>query len=278
MLRLSGSVELPLLLFCVVFFNSCDGTSSSSQKTGTAVIPAVPVLNYTVTSVFEHDPYSYTEGLLFHNHQLFESCGATENLPQTKSAVGILDTATGEMMVKVELNKKIYFGEGIAFFKDKLYQLTYKNQTGFIYDANTYKKLDTFRYANNEGWALTTDSTSLIMSDGTSRLTYLDPASLKPIKMLEVTENGMALDSLNELEYIKGYIYANRYLKDYIVKIDPVSGKVVGKLDLSSLVNTEKIKNPGADVLNGIAYEPEQDKIFVTGKLWLKVYEIAFPH
>ncbi len=138
--------------------------------------------------------------------------------------------------------------------------------------------MDSFRFANKEGWALTTDSNALIMSDGTSSLTYLDPIGLKPVKVLSVTLNGTPLDSLNELEYIKGYIYANRYLQNYIVKIDPANGQVLAKLDLTSLVEEERNKNPATDVLNGIAYDPEDDKIYVTGKLWSGIYEIDFSH
>src|SRR5260221_1013329 len=263
----------------ILLLAGCAGNSDNGATDRTAVgATAVPNLNFSVGSVYKHDTASYTEGLLFHNRQLFESSGATTEGPQTRSMAGIEDMNTGKIDKKVELDKNRYFGEGIVFFKDKLYQLTYKNQTGFIYDAATYKRLDSFRYQNAEGWALTTDSNLLIMSDGTSTLTYLDPVSLKPVKFLSVTENGAALDSLNELEYIKGYIYANRYLKNYILKIDPGTGKVVGKLDLSSLVEHERVLNPNGDVLNGIAYDPDNDKIYVTGKLWTGIYQLVFAH
>ncbi len=257
----------------------CSGGSGGRTTDSTIVAaPGVVNLNFGVSAVYKHDTTSYTEGLLFHDHQLFESSGATTEDPQTQSMAGIANMNTGKIDKKIELDRNRYFGEGIAFFKDKLYQLTYKNQTGFIYDAATYKRLDSFRYQNAEGWALTTDSSSLIMSDGTSNLTYLDPAGLKPVKVLAVTENGAALDSLNELEYINGYIYANRYLKNYIVKIDPATGTVVGKLDLSSLAEQERVRNPNGDVLNGIAYDPDNDKIYVTGKLWAGIYQVTFAH
>jgi glutamine cyclotransferase len=269
--------RLQNLLFPALFFAGCTGQSKDPVNS-LAMSGETPILNYSVRHVYAHDTTSYTEGFLFHNHQLFESSGATEEYPQTRSMAGVEDMNTGKIDKKIELDKDKYFGEGIVFFKDKLYQLTYKNHTGFIYDAATYRRLDSFRFRNAEGWALTTDSNSLIMSDGTSGLTYLDPVSLSPVKKLAVTENGAALDSLNELEYIRGFIYANRYLKDYIVKIDPATGKVVGKLDLSSLVSEEHIRNPDGDVLNGIAYDPDSDKIYVTGKLWAGIYEIAFSH
>jgi glutaminyl-peptide cyclotransferase len=267
---------LVLLLF--VFFAGCGGRADHETTDGTNTVTAVPNLNFTVGTVYKHDTTSYTEGFLFHDRKLFESSGATQENPLTRSIIGVVDWNKGKMDVKVELNKERYFGEGIAFFKDRLYQLTYKNQIGFIYDAATYKRVDSFRFQNAEGWALTTDSNSLIMSDGTSLLTWLDPVNCKPVRTLAVTENGMALDSLNELEYINGYIYANRYLKNYIVKINPKTGSVVGKLDLSSIAEAEHVRNPGGDVLNGIAYDRDTDKIYITGKLWSGIYQLNFPH
>jgi glutamine cyclotransferase len=240
--------------------------------------PLPPLITYTVERVYKHDTLSYTEGFLVHEHQLFESSGAAPDLPQTRSMIGIEDMKNGKIDKKAELDRNIYFGEGIAFFKDRLYQLTYKNRVGFIYDAKTYKLLDSFRYKNAEGWALTTDSASLIMSDGTSTLTWLDPVTQKPTRTLLVSQSGYLLDSLNELEYIKGYIYANRYLQNYIMKIDPATGKVVGRLDLTPLAQEEHAKNPNADVLNGIAYDADSDKIYVTGKLWSGIYQLKFNH
>jgi glutamine cyclotransferase len=236
------------------------------------------MINYGVGHVYPHDTTSYTEGFVFYDHHFFESSGAPEGYPQTRSMIGIDDLGSGKVDKKIELDRNKYFGEGIVFFKGKLYQLTYKNHTGFVYDATTFRRVDSFGYQNKEGWALTSDSNSLIMSDGTSNLTYLNPVSLKPVRILVVTQNGAPLDSLNELEYIDKYIYANRFTQNYVVKIDPVSGKVVGKLDLTSLVEQEKTRNPRGDVLNGIAYDPGSDKVFVTGKLWSGIYEIVFSH
>jgi glutamine cyclotransferase len=239
---------------------------------------AVPVINYGVGHVYPHDTTSYTEGFVFYDHHFFESSGAAPGFPQTRSMIGVDDLGSGKVDKKIELDPRKYFGEGIVFFRGKLYQLTYRNQTCFVYDAATFRRVDSFRYQNAEGWALTTDSNSLIMSDGTSKLTYLDPVGLKPVRVLNVTLNGAPLDSLNELEYIDKYIYANRFTQNYLVKIDPASGKVVGRLDLTSLVEQEKNRNPAGDVLNGIAYDPGTDKIYVTGKLWSGIYEIVFSH
>jgi glutamine cyclotransferase len=218
---------------------SCLWSCKDQPKEGSAIVPtpeSVPVLNYSVIKVYPHDTTLYTEGLVFHDHRLFESSGSDANHPHTRSIVGVDDLQTGRIEKKVELDKRSYFGEGIVFFGKKLYQLTYRNHTGFIYDTG------------------------------------------KPTRVLGVTIGGAPLDSLNELEYIDKYIYANRFTQNYIVKIDPASGKVVGKLDLSSLVEQEQNRNRLCDVLNGIAYDPAGDKIFVTGKLWAQIYEIAFSH
>lgn len=237
----------------------------------------VPTIEYTVAESLPHDTNSYTEGLLFHDQQLFESTGSPHNLPTTKSVAGPVDRKTGKINIKVELDKE-YFGEGIVFFNDKLYQLTYTTQVGFIYDAKSFKQLGRFSFSNAEGWGLTTDGTSIIMSDGSNALTYLDPATLKPTKTLNVRNGGYAEDYLNELEYINGFIYANIWMKNYIVKIDPASGDVVGILDLSMLKDKAKSKFPQADVVNGIAYDASTDKVYVTGKLWPEIYQINFKH
>ncbi len=240
--------------------------------------PKVPIINYTVTKYFPHDTTSYTEGLIVHNGQLYESTGSPQEIKQTKSLIGIIDLSTGKINKKVELDRTKYFGEGIVILNDKIYQLTYKNKTGFIYDANSFRQINKFVYSNSEGWSLTTNGTDLIMSDGTDHLTFLNPENLQSYKTLMVTENGAPLDKLNELEFIKGFIYANIWTTNYIVKINPANGIVVGKLDLSSLNFEAKNKSSNADVLNGIAYDSTSDKIYVTGKLWANIYQINFPH
>jgi len=237
-----------------------------------------PELNFTVVRSFPHDTNSYTQGLLVYNDQLFESTGSPKDQRQLRSVLGILDTTTGKIKVKAEIDGKKYFGEGIVILNGKIYQLTWEDQIGFIYNAKTFKPLGQFNFANAEGWGLTTDGKNIIMSDGTNKLTYLNPENLKPIKTIEVTNNGFAEDYLNELEYINGYIYANVYQKMYIVKIDPATGKVVATIDLSSLDNKARSKSVNAEVLNGIAFDPATNKIYVTGKLWPEMYQIDFPH
>jgi glutamine cyclotransferase len=241
---------------------------TESVNTGTQSI------SFYVVNSFPHDTSLFTEGFLVHNGQLYESTGSPEEFPETRSLVGVLDMNTGKLNVKIELERSRFFGEGIAILKNKLYQLTYKNQVGFVYDLSSFKKLSEFTYSNLQGWSLTTDSISLIMSDGTNKLTYLNPETLKPEKTLPVTEDGQPTINLNELEWIKGYVYANIWQTNTIVKIDPSTGKVVGKLDLSQLVLQQKTETPNAQELNGIAYDAASDKIYITGKMWSKIYQI----
>lgn len=239
--------------------------------------PKVPEIKFTVESQYPHDVTSFTEGLHFHEGKLYESTGSPDNVPQARSIFGPVDLKTGKIDVKAELDKAIYFGEGTVFLNGKVYQLTYKNQTCFIYDGKTFQNIGKFTYTNREGWGLTTDGKSLIMSDGTSYLYFLDPVSFAVTKTLDVAENGKVIEYLNELEYIKGYIYANIWMTSTVVKIDPTTGDVVGKMDLSSLLMESKTKNPTSLETNGIAYDSVSNKILVTGKLWPTLYEIKFP-
>ena len=270
----------PILIyfFFLNLLGSCSDNSANSHAETAESIPRTPTIDHRVINYFAHDTSLFTEGLVFHKGELFESTGSPSELPQTKSWIGVSNLETGKFSPKIEIDKREYFGEGIVFLNNKLYQLTYKNQVGFIYNAKTFKKIGQFNYSNAEGWSLTTDGTSLIMSDGTNILTYIDPAKLVPTKTLKVTDKGSTIGKLNELEFIKGFIYANIWTTDLIVKIDPSTGNVVGKIDLSSLTDVAKRINPNADVLNGIAYDSIADKIYVTGKMWANIYQIQFPH
>lgn len=237
-----------------------------------------PRIHYTVENTYPHDSTCYTQGFLFHKGKLLESTGAPDYLSYTRSLIGIVDLEKGKMEIKAEIDRNTYFGEGIAINGERLYQLTYKNQVGFIYNANTFEKVGRFSYVNAEGWGLTSDGNSLIMSDGSNALSFLDPKTLAVSKTLLVSENGYAVDLLNELEYINGFIYANIYTKHDVVKIDPSTGEVVAKLDLSDLYRQARLRYTGVAETNGIAYNPETDKIYVTGKLWPYIFEVAFPH
>jgi|WetSurMetagenome_2_1015567.scaffolds.fasta_scaffold11844_2 glutaminyl-peptide cyclotransferase len=262
----------------IVLISGCSDNKKSGKPSHLNSAGQIEAINYSVIKTWPHDRGSYTEGFLFHDNQLFESTGSPENYPDTRSLFGIVDLKTGKIEVKAELDRNKYFGEGIVFFGDKLIQLTYQTQTGFIYDAKTFKQTGTFTYANKEGWGLTTDGKFIIMSDGTSTITYLDPGSLKPIKKFEVTFNGSPALYINELEFINGYIYANIWTTSNIAKIDPGNGKVTGIIDLSKLLSEAKKENPESEATNGIAYDRTTDRIFVTGKFWPYIYQIKFPH
>lgn len=267
------------LLGLTLMMAACkDEPKTEEQPAITKPVEMTPLIPHTVTNKYPHDTTLFTEGFLFHKGQLFESTGSPENLPELRSVVGISNLGNGKFQKKIEIDKTKYFGEGIVILDGKLYQLTYKNQQGFIYDLATFKQLGTFPFANAEGWGMTTNGKELIMSDGTDELTFLNPADMKPVKTLKVIDAGVSLPYLNELEYIKGYIYANVWMTNFIVKIDPASGKVIGRLDLAPLSYEARTKNPSADVLNGIAYDETTDKIYVTGKLWPNIYEINFVH
>ena len=266
-------------LFLIIEFVSACGDSSNSSANSTAATETTsgneaPVITYTILNALPHDKDSYTEGFLMHNGKLFESSGAPEGNDKTRSMVGIVDPATGVISVKAELDKKIYFGEGITILGDKLYQLTWTNKKGFIYDLKTFKKIGEFTFPSKEGWGMTTDGSSLIMSDGSSNLTYLDPLTFKTNRIVGVTDNNGPVGNINELEYVNGNILANIYQTPYIIRIDPNTGKVLGKADFSNLVKEVKLKDPDVDYMNGIAWDSAKNKIYITGKLWPNMYEV----
>ncbi len=273
---IAGAVFTALLVLNACNNDKTEKTSKNYQAPKPEKV--TPIINYTVIAKHPHDRTLYTEGFLFEKQQLFESTGAPEHLPQTFSAFGTVDLKTGKFDKKVEIDKKVYFGEGILFLKNKIYQLTYQNQVGFIYDPKTYNSLGQFGFTNKEGWGMTTEGEHLIFSDGTCNLTYMEPDNFKVVKTLAVVENGYGLYNLNELEYIKGYIYANVWMTNRIVKIDPKTGEVVGELNLDALNTETKTEDPNIGEMNGIAYDSISDKILITGKLWPKIYEIQFAH
>lgn len=271
-----GFSRLLFMLPIIIYLCSCSSGTKPIKTRKSAF--DVPQINYTVTNRFPHDTFSFTEGLLIHNDQLFESTGSPIEFPQLKSMFGSVDLQTGKIDKKVELNSDVFFGEGIVFLNEKVYQLTYKNQICFVYDAATFKKTRQFSYSNKEGWGLTTDGTYIIMSDGTNVISYRNPSNFEVVKTLQVSANNYAIDYLNELEYIKGFIYANVWPTDLIVKIDPANGNVAGKIDLAPLHGTASIKYSGSYETNGIAYDSISDKIYVTGKMWPEIYQIDFVH
>jgi glutamine cyclotransferase len=227
---------------------------------------SAPVHYYEVVNSWPHDPAAYTQGLVFHNGLLYESTGK-----QGFSSLRMVDLQTGKVIRKIDLPQK-YFAEGITVLGRKIFQLTWLHQKGFIYDKDTLRLTGEFRY-EGEGWGLTDDGRLLIMSDGTNTLRFLNPGTFQIERTLKVLEDGRPVTNLNELEYIKGEIYANIWQSDKIVRIDPETGRVKGWINLAGLVPVDSHGQKEA-VLNGIAYDKAGDRLFVTGKLWPKLFEI----
>ncbi len=246
----------------------CWSCSPESMQSGSATTVAADsnFISYSLKATLQHNRKAYTQGLVYWGDKLYESTGANQ------SWIAEVDLQSGTHKKKVVLKKK-YFGEGITVLNNKVYQLTWKHNKGFIYRAGSFEALGTFSYGF-DGWGITTDGQHLIISDGTHRLHYLDTLTFAVVKSLEVEQNGAAAKQLNELEYIDGYIYANQWETNYILKIDPANGTVVGKLDLSPIADKIKRDYPKANVLNGIAYNPKTEDILITGKRWPRAYII----
>jgi glutaminyl-peptide cyclotransferase len=225
--------------------------------------------SYKTINAFPHSIEHFTEGFEIRNGILYESTGQ-----EGTSSIYKIDISNWKVIQENKLENK-YFGEGITILNGKVYQLTYKTQIGFVRDLTTLELIKTFTYKNAQGWGLTNDGKYLIMSDGTEYLTYLDPETLKEVKRIQVCNQKGVVINLNELEYINGEIWANVWTTDIIVQIDPKTGKIVAEIDLKGLL-TSNITNQKAsvDVLNGIAYDHDTNKIYVTGKLWPKIFEI----
>lgn len=227
---------------------------------------AVPEYSVGVVHRYPHDPQAFTEGLLYHDGFLYESTGRTGHSDIRKV---VLDTGA---IVQRKVLDASYFGEGIVIWKDRLIQLTWQSGIGFIYDLATFQQSATFHYPG-EGWALTEDGHHIIMSDGTSDLRVLDPETLSEVGRIHVTCDGRDVHRINELEWIKGEIYANIWLTNFIARVDPATGHIVGLIDLTDLANAT-VAAVGENVLNGIAYDARHDRLFVTGKLWPALYQI----
>lgn len=223
--------------------------------------------SYQVVREYPHDPSAYTQGLQYDEGVLYEGTGnyGTSSLRQVK-------LETGEVTRIRDLEQSL-FGEGITVMGQRIYQLTYKSQVGFIYDKSSFEQIQKVYYQNREGWGLTHNGEELIMSDGTNVIYFLDPEMFTVNRQIQVYDNKGPANSLNELEYIQGKLWANRYYTDEIVIIDPESGKVEGRINLKGILKTADRK-PSTDVLNGIAWDSEGMRVFVTGKFWPKLFEI----
>ena len=244
-----------------------DIDSSQSKVRKYATDSSIVKYSYKIINTFPHDPGAFTQGLVWDEGVLYEGTGlyGKSSLRKTK-----LDS--GEVLKKVRLPDQ-FFGEGVTIFHDKIIQLSWRSKIGFVYDKNTLNVIRTFRY-DNEGWGITHDGNKLIMSDGSANLYFLDPGTFKEIGKIEVHDEMGPVTKLNELEYIHGQIFANVWKTDRIAIIDPLNGQVKGWIELQGLTDLA-----GGDrskkTLNGIAYDKERDRLFVTGKLWPKIYEIV---
>lgn len=226
---------------------------------------AVAHYGYEVVRTLPHDPRAFTQGLVFRNGGLLESTGL-----HGASTLREVELLTGKVLKQVAVPRQ-YFAEGLAVIGDRAYQLTWQSQKGFIYDADTFQARGEFAYAG-EGWGLATDGKVLILSDGTHRIRFLDPVTFAVVRTIEVAAEGKPVDRLNELEFIRGEIFANVWQTERVVRIDPATGNVRGEIDFSGLLTPAE--RAAVDVLNGIAYDAAGDRLWVTGKNWPKLFEV----
>lgn len=265
--------QLPLIAVSVL----CIGLAMIACKNGDKPGGDDPVpdpnapksMSYSIVAAYPHDTSSYTQGLQIYKGELYEGTGLNN-----KSRLMKVDLKTGKSLKSISLDS-VYFGEGITILNDTLYQLTWQNKVVFVYTLKDFKKIKQFPLAT-EGWGLTNDGKNLIVSDGSSNLYYYEPSSFKLLKTQAIMEGKDPAFNLNELEYINGFVYANQYTYPYIFKIDPNSGMVVAKADLTQVWNRVKNIDPHAEVPNGIAYDPDTKKAYITGKLWPELYEVQF--
>jgi glutamine cyclotransferase len=250
---------MAVVLALVLLFPGCTaGGTQSPDAAGVSVIARFP-----------HDGRAYTQGLLWHDGALYEGTGLLG-----ESTLRRVDLTTGDVLKRVDLSDD-RFGEGIAIVGDRLYQLTWNAGVAYVYALDTFAVVDSMQY-EGEGWGLTYDGTHLILSDGTDRLRFIDPADFREVRSVQVTDNGAPLTSLNELEYIEGEVWANVYQSDYLVRIDPATGAVNSWVDLRNLLERSD-RSGSVDVLNGIAWDPAGRRLFVTGKRWPWLFEVAMP-
>jgi glutamine cyclotransferase len=235
--------------------------AGTSQRATTA-----PVFGYQIVRTFPHDPQAFTQGLVFLDGVLYEGTGLNG-----RSSIRKVKLENGEVLQIQKLDPQ-YFGEGIAVWGTNLVQLTWQGGVGFVYDRATFQRKKTFSY-KGEGWGLACDGARLAMSDGTAFIRFLDPATLAETGRIQVRDGAVPVEHLNELEFVKGEIFANVWQTDRLARISPKTGQVTGWIDLAGLLDPREAAR-GVDVLNGIAYDAQKDRLFVTGKLWPRLFEI----
>jgi len=265
--RRAAVLGVTLLALAACGKSVADKSPSVLSAPPSAQTSSAPVkYGYEVVATWPHDPKAFTQGLVFRNGDFLESTGL-----KGESTLRDVDLKTGRVLKQVSVPSQ-YFAEGLAVVGDQAFQLTWQNGKGFVYDVDTFRLEKEFAY-DGEGWGLATDGHSLILSDGTSRIRFLDPTTFRVVRTINVTADGKPIDQLNELEWINGEIFANVWQTNEVVRIDPESGRVRGVIDFSGLLNPLD-RGPETDVLNGIAYDAAGDRLFITGKRWPKIFEV----
>jgi glutaminyl-peptide cyclotransferase len=260
--------RLVLILALSLAALQCNAGANSGPTNTTPAPPDAPPAKhgYQIVNIYPHDSGAFTQGLIFVDGKLYEGTGQ-----EGRSSLREVDLQTGRVLKKVDVPEP-FFAEGITLLNGKIYQLTWQHQIGFIYNAQTLEKTGQFQYTG-EGWGITNDGHSLIMSDGSNRIRFIDPDSFRVTKTIAVTDGRTAINELNELEYVNGEIYANIWHDQRIVTIDPQNGRVTGWIDLSGLLQPGAVHDEEA-VLNGIAFDQSGNRLFVTGKLGPQLFEI----
>jgi glutaminyl-peptide cyclotransferase len=263
-------VLVGMMLLGSIGLEACSNSSHSPDDTKTSAAPVAsettPILTYTVVHTYPHDRKAFTQGLVFEAGVLYEGTGL-----HGQSTLRRVDLGTGQVLQLHTLPAHL-FGEGVTVYHDRVMQLTWQSHVGFVYDKRSFAFLREFTYPT-EGWGMTHDGSQLIMSDGTSTLYFLHPETFAEVGRIVVHDDAGPVIRLNELEYVQGEIYANVWQTNRIAKIDPHTGRVTAWIDLRGLLGPEDMRQP-VDVLNGIAYDAQQDRLFVTGKWWPKLFEI----
>ncbi len=246
--------------------NAPAATPSQRQDDDAPFGQEIPAYTYEVVNTFPHDPKAFTQGLTFHDGNLYESTGH-----HGSSSLRKVELKTGKVKKKYNVPQE-YFAEGMTIFQGKIFQLTWQSHKCFVYDLKSFDVIAEFHH-DGEGWGITTDGKLLIVSDGTNQLRFLDPNTFALVRTISVINRDQPLTNLNELEYIKGEIYANIWHSERIVRINPANGKILGWIDLSG-IRPPDVEDDSDNVLNGIAYDEKDDRLFVTGKRWPKLFEI----
>jgi len=264
-MSLTRKIRLILVLGLALSCFQCNGDVPARKPDASPNLPA-PKYGYQILNMWPHDSNAFTQGLILTDGKLLESTGQ-----EGFSSLRLVELESGKILKKVDVAEP-YFAEGIAVLNGKVYQLTWQHNVGFIYDSQTFERVGQFNY-EGEGWGLTTDGRSLILSDGSNRIRFIDPSSFRVTRTLTVQDGTTPVNELNELEYVQGEIYANVWHDDRIATIDPQSGRVTSWIDLTGLMPEGELHDPEA-VLNGIAYDQANNKLIVTGKLWPRLFEI----